>query len=202
MSTETTTLIKGRAVDPLYSPWRRVIKRAVHEAAQESQAMLRATEARRDEIVAAGRREGYTQGYAEWDLYLRQAAEAKAEMLKRAESEVVELAIKVAEKIVGQELTSNPAAIVSLVSEALESVKREREVNILVNPKHYPEVKKHMAVFAERLGANRLIQVFESADVPPGGCRIESELGKINADLKTQIDAIRDLFLRESKGRE
>ena len=71
----------------------------------------------------------------------------------------------------------------SLVSEALESVKREREVNILVNPKHYPEVKKHMAVFAERLGANRLIQVFESADVPPGGCRIESELGKINADL-------------------
>lgn len=201
MST-TPSVIKGRAVDPLHSPFRRVIKRDVQEASQQSRAMLEATAARRDEIVAAGKQEGYTAGYAEWDLHLRQAADAKGEMLKRAEAEVVELAIKVAEKIIGQELTVNPTAIVSLVSEALESVKREREVNILVNPKHYAEVKKQMAVFTERLGTNRLIQIFESADVPPGGCRIESELGKINADLKTQIDAIRDLFLRESKGRE
>lgn len=195
-------VIKGRPVDPLHSPVRRVMKRAVDRAVNEGRAMLAATEARRDEIVEAGRLEGYAAGYEEWENHLRRAADAKGELLKRAENEVVELSIKVAEKIIGAELTTNPSAIVSLVSEALESVKREREVNILVNPVHYAEVRKQMAVFTERLGTNRLIQVFESPDVPEGGCRIESELGKINADLKTQIEAIRLLFLRESKGRE
>ena len=187
----------------------RIVKKDVYEAGldareilegarQSAQAILAEADQRRREISESARQEGFRAGIAEWDRALQAARNAQEALDTTYEAEIVRLAVKIAEKIIGEELRTRPEAIVSIARECLRSIRHEHSLTIRVNPKENEEVQQGLESLAKVAGAERRIQIVPDATVGRGGCIVESIEGAIDARLETQLHCLEEILLRVS----
>jgi type III secretion protein L len=159
--------------------------------AEEEAARIKAEAERlRDEQARAGYEEGYRKGYEEALKGLAGLEQEFDALCERLEPEVVKLAVKIAEKVIGAELSSRPEAIAAIVSQALRTVRHQREINIRVHPSHVAALEAQKQTLLGVLTRARDVVVRGDESVRPGGCVIESELGTLDADLNTQIEML------------
>jgi len=171
--------------------------RVILESAQrEAQAIIEEAETRRDSIVHAAHGEGYQKGLAEWDNALRSAREAQQELYAKYEPEMIRVAVKIAEKIIGEELRAHPETIVSIARECLRGVRHEHSLILRVNPKEAEEVQRNLDSLVEAAGSGRRIQIVSDAAVAAGGCIVDSAVGVIDARLETQLKCLEEILLR------
>ncbi len=153
--------------------------------------------------------EGYQQGLEEGraagrqevishiQLVARIAEEARAsrwQLLHSVEAEVVELAIEVARKIIGDELAANPRVVASIVATAVQKVARDQPVKVRLNP---ADVEVLGSYWAEAFGpADGDLSWVVVADrrVKPGGCIIDTRAGSIDAQIDTQLGFVKRAF--------
>jgi type III secretion protein L len=199
-------IIKANVSGPSLTS-QKVVKREVFSASQEADEIRAAARREAEQILAraqeeatnlleASRQQGYQAGLMQWNEAVLDATMARGRFLLEAEPELVKLALKIAQKIVGDHLRADPESIVGIVREALKSVGREKTLTIRVNHEHFDRVRARIAVLQEAVGASREIQIVASDLVTPGGCIVESELGKIDAQLETQLKCLEDLLVK------
>lgn len=172
---------------------RRIIEEAREEARKikkEAEGILRRVQEEMEKAKKKGFEEGREKGLGEITQLLTAAVEAKEKMFDGIEREAVRLVYDIAEKILGQEFSQRETAIVDLVKQALHSAIGQKIV-ILVNPHDLETIKQHQSVLVQTLDATRSIQLRGDEKVKPNGCLIESEVGTIDAQLETQLKAIR-----------
>jgi len=203
-------IIKARTPADALPSSARVVKAEVYEASREAEQILIRARREAEVILAeaggqaeaareAARQQGYQEGLSHWNQALADALAARENLLLDGQQEVVRLAVRVAEKIIGEQIRADPGTVVSIVREALKSVGRERSLTIQVNPQHVEEVRSRMERLQEALGTGRQIQVQPSPAVSIGGCVVESELGVIDARLETQLQCLEEVMLRAAK---
>jgi type III secretion protein L len=201
----------GAAVDHVAGA--RVLKREIYEAAvdargivdaarKQAEAIVREAEANRDAIVEAARDEGFRHGLAEWDNALQSIRQAQESLNTKYEPEIVRMAIKIAGKIIGDELKARPETIVSIARECLRGVRHEHSLTVRVNPAHVEDVQRNVSSLIETLGPSRRIQVQPDSGVEPGGCVVESAVGVIDARLETQLRCLEEILLRVAVRRQ
>jgi type III secretion protein L len=188
----------------------KLVKKEVYVAGVEAQTIVEAAEERAKAILAeaergkasvleAARREGREQGLAEWNEILASAEAARERLAASYEQELMRLSIRIAEKIIGEELRTRPETIVSIVRESLHSVRHERHLVIQVNPQEADEVRQRLDRLHEVVGPGRQFQVVADASVTRGGCMVETELGVIDARLETQLKCLEDALTRAAR---
>ncbi len=161
------------------------------QLAEEEAARIRAEAERlRDEQARAGYEEGYRKGYEEGLKGLARVEQEFQALCDRLEPEVVKLAVRIAEKVIGAELQARPEAIAAIVSQALRTVRHQRDVTIRVHPSHVATLEAQKPHLLGVLTRARDVAIRGDEEVRPGGCVIETELGTIDADLKTQIEML------------
>lgn len=160
--------------------------RAVTDEARQQAGAIRET----------ARQEGLEEGLARWNQAVVEAGEARDRLLRESEHELARLAVRIAEKIIGDRLRAEPDLIVSIVAQALKSVRLERSLTIQVNPQHVHEVRGRLERLHAVVGASREIQVVANNAVAPGGCVVESEMGTIDAQLETQLSCLEKALRR------
>ena len=190
---------------------RRIVRRAVVDAGAEAAAIVAAARAAAarvfaeaeeasERIAADARDAGYAEGLALWNDAILGALCARQDYLARSEEAVLRLAVRIAEKIIGEQLRLDPATIVKIVREALQSAPRQHRLELQVNPADAALVSARMETLL-RAATFRMpeIDVIGSAAVAPGGCVILSELGRVDARLHTQLQTIERLLLEARK---
>jgi type III secretion protein L len=189
---------------------RKVIKKEVFSATLEAQTILDAArqeaeqilqEARlqRDDIVEGARHAGYQEGLTQWNEAMVVALRQKDQLLKDSEHAVVHLAVRVAEKIIGEQLLLSPQTIVSIVREGLKSIRSEKSLVLKVNPEHVELLRQSTHRLQDLLGTDCHIRVVGTPSVASGGCIIESELGVIDAQMETQLRCLEDALMRAAR---
>jgi type III secretion protein L len=168
----------------------------VESARAEARAIIERAERDATAIRETARAEGLEEGLARWNEALVEAGRAQERLLRDCEGELVRLAVRVAEKIVGERLRAAPETIVSIVAEALKSVRRERSLTIQVNPGHAEEIRRRVDRLRAVVGASREIEIVPNDSVAPGGCIVETELGVIDAQLETQLRCLENALRR------
>jgi flagellar biosynthesis/type III secretory pathway protein FliH len=159
--------------------------------------------------IEEGREEGRRQGREEFarmmeharDLY-QQTIREREKLLTSAETELARLAIKVAEKIIGQEIRSSGEVIMGVVRQALTGIKDREEVLIRVSPDDYHIVNEDRTALARMVEGLKSFELVVDSKVEAGGCVIETNLGNVDARLVTQLAAIDLAFERVTQGRE
>ena len=190
---------------PLSSP--KVLKREVYEAAREARDVVAVAQEKAKRIIEdaqrdcdaireRARQEGIAKGLAEWNQILARTNQQADELAKNWEETMLRLSVRVAEKIIGQQLKSHPDTIVGIVREVLQGARPGKQLTIQVNEAEAQEVRSHINRLKEAVSASSEIQVVASATVPRGGCVVESELGIIDARLETQLKCLEDVLLR------
>jgi len=174
------------------------IIRDAHEAAARMAAQAEAEG--RERGYAAGLEEGHA-AMAAMSQALEEAVggvlQTRAEYVELAEARAVELALQLAEKIVGAALDVRPELVLELVRGALRRAVERDHLVIEVNPADLELVRAEADEVAARLGGVRQLEVVAEPRVAPGGCVVRTTEGEIDARIETQLERAGEV-LRES----
>ncbi|HEV2763885.1 MAG TPA: type III secretion system stator protein SctL [Pyrinomonadaceae bacterium] len=199
---------KGAALK--FQARRGVIKRAVVEAEAEARRILSEAERRaaelRESAATAARDlreaaylEGREEALQEFNHLLLDARSRRDTALADVERDVLRLSVKLAEKIIGREIRLDPSTLADIVAAALRNARQNEMLTVRVNPSDLP----HVQSFRGRLdptGRARFLDLVADPRVRPAGCVIESESGRVDAQLDTQLRVLERALLAQSSG--
>jgi type III secretion protein L len=118
--------------------------------------------------------------------------------LRNSQQDMLDLAFRIAEKIIGKKVEMDQQVILDIVKQALQTVRQSKQVTIRVHPKDARLMRENQEVMMETLGHGRIIDIVDDAKIARGGCIIESECGTVEAQLQTQLDRLKKV-LKERK---
>lgn len=173
----------------------------LHASMAHKEAMEKGIEEGREEGRRLGREEYQKLFDTARDMY-QQAIRERERLLASAETELARLSIKVAERIIGQEVRSAGEVIMGVVRQALSGIKDREEVLIRVSPDDYHIVNADRTSLARLVEGMKNFELVVDGKVEAGGCIIETNLGNIDARLSTQLSAIAAAFERVVQGEE
>ncbi len=114
------------------------------------------------------------------------------QLISRYTPQIVSLAIEIAEKIIGHALEAEPQVVASVLARAKREVAEAKQMRIWLNPADYQilaETCPELIQIGSETG--RTIEVVTSGEVSRGGCRLETEMGLVDATLPAQIEEVR-----------
>jgi type III secretion protein L len=165
----------------------------------EARKILDGAQQERQAAIEAAREEGYEHGLRQWNGAVAGVNASRDRYLAESEPELIRLAARIAQKIIGEELRTSPEAIVSIARECLQSLGRERSLTLRVSCADLDVMRRRIETVREMAGPHRSIEVIADVAVSPGGCIVESEYGVIDARLDTQIRCMEEILLRASR---
>jgi flagellar assembly protein FliH len=149
-----------------------------------------------------GREAGYKEGKAEVDrlvdrvhTILERAMDKRAAILEEAETQVVELVLLVAKKVVKVISENQKSVVVQNISQALRKLKTKSDVVIRVNLADLELSTEHVKDFVQLAENAKKITVVEDTTVDKGGCVIETDFGEIDARIASQLNELEEKIL-------
>jgi flagellar assembly protein FliH len=121
---------------------------------------------------------------------LQDAAAANAE---RLEAQAVDLALFLAEKIVGAAIAADPALVVEAVRGALRGIVERERVTVLVNPDDLELVREAMGGVVAQLGGIEHCEVQAERRVARGGAVVRTPDGDVDARLDVKLQRAREV---------
>lgn len=113
---------------------------------------------------------------------------ARMGFLKEAESQVVELSLAIARKVLMQEIQDGRYKIEPLVREALLSVPARQDVVVHLNPDDHAQCD--MVRDAGTTDKAGIVRFVADPSVQRGGCLLETPDGVVEATLETNMESV------------
>lgn len=192
LTQNSTNVLRGDTVKASEMA-KRILEQALQEAKEIKQQAKEILE--KVELHAKNKEEeGYQKGREEGLFELTQkiiAFDKKNEaQTKQLEKEITNLVYEIGEKILGRELSERAEAILDLIRQAMQSAGGQNVI-ILVHPEDLDVVKKNSPLLVSSLDASKTLSIRASEKVARHGCQIETEIGTLDAQLETQLSAIK-----------
>jgi flagellar assembly protein FliH len=125
---------------------------------------------------------------------LEEVTHLRAQMIRDTEHQMVRLALAVARRIIHKEVSIDRDLLMAIARVAMDRIGDGAQVTIRLNADDYaamtaarnaPWLEGHVTVVAD-------------ARVPRGGCRIESDLGMVDAGVDAQLQEITQALLQDA----
>jgi flagellar biosynthesis/type III secretory pathway protein FliH len=153
----------------------------------------------------AARAEGYEAGRAEVMAALAPAAEAleraaaavavdAAERADRLEGHAVDLALFLAERVLGGAIAVQPERVVETVRGALRGIVERERITILVSPDDLDLVRESIADVLGSLGGVEHCEVQAERRVGRGGAVVRTPDGDVDARIETKLQRAREVI--------
>ncbi len=181
---------------------KRIISEAVSKTKEQSEDIRHQAH---EQGFTLGKQEGYDtecktvkekfQGLlSQIEMVLIEAKKEKERIFQKAQEdmseEIVELAVLIAKKIIKTEISTNQDIIVANIKNALSKMKSQGEITIrvnLVDLQHVEFMKDELLSLASGLKG---IHFHDDPSIEPGGCKIETTLGIIDATISAQMERV------------
>jgi type III secretion protein L len=186
-----------------------VVKRQVVEANEEARRIIETAQAAAAaihesaehaalELREAAYREGLDAATLELYDHLLAARERRDAALVEVEADILRLAIKIAEKIIGQEIARDQTTLTHIVSTALRNARQHEMLTVRINPADFALIQTQRDQL-DPSGRARFLDLVADPRVAHGGCLIESESGTIDAQLDTQLRVLERALLARTE---
>lgn len=145
-----------------------------------------------------GREEGNSRGYEEYRQLIQSAHEivdaSKQDYYSHIESSekvILDIGMKVAGKILGKKISENQEEFIYLVKRALKNAREYKDIQLHIHPNHYHFIlnqkEELVAVFPKEID----FYIFPDDELAEDSCIIESENGRIDACVDSQLEEIK-----------
>lgn len=196
-------------------------KRAVEvmrqTATEDIQAMQTAWEEEKSALQQEAYDEGFQLGYkegrdkviAEMASSVQKAnevtekAQENAEQYRVSQERVIlELAMRTAERIIGETLETEQSKFLSIVKRALKEAREMKEIKLYVSLDYYQLVSNHRTELASIFPSDVPFLIFADEDFEATECYIETNHGRIVVTVDDQLNEIREQLIEimESEG--
>lgn len=129
---------------------------------------------------------------------LTELAKLKEIVYYQNEEELMELAISITRKVIGDELKTSPQLIKGMLQRGFEKIKDGRQFEIKLNPFDYEVLSKEKGGLNELLKISGTIHFTKDENVERGGCKIIADSGVISSEPGKQLDIILKELLDET----
>ncbi|MHB1392429.1 MAG: FliH/SctL family protein [Clostridia bacterium] len=181
----------------------------IEEANSEAQSIVSAADVEAQNLKSAAIENGYREGYdsgnfegrREAQTVIDEAAELREfldnrreNFYKEVEEQVLQLVLELAKKVIGDELTQNNEAILSLVNQALQKCAFKKNLILKISPQDSDfiiENKNRICMMVEGISD---IDIVSDLSLTQGSCIIETPSGEINSSIDVQIKEIEKIF--------
>lgn len=195
------------------APRRGVVNAEEFEARGVGKQIIADAQAKADEIKAEALRfkeEVFAKARdeAKADVQARAAEEiAKAKMqagsiVAGAEKDVLELALKVAAKIITRDLERDPDVLLEIVAGCTEAARSSKAMIFKVHPEDGKRLREKAPRLIELIGRSIDITIRDDSDVERAGCIIQTEYGTIDGQIRTQFEMLRNLLMPVGEKKE
>jgi flagellar assembly protein FliH len=112
---------------------------------------------------------------------------ARRDLVRRMEATVPDLVVGIAERVLGRELTVDPARLVDVIRDAIPAVLPASSIRLRLHPEDLATIERHRSRLDEVVGGAGLA-VEASLEVGRGGCVIDTESLILPAGIPQQLD--------------
>lgn len=131
---------------------------------------------------------------------LEQAEKIRRQTMEAMEQEVVDLAREIAERLLSTQLAVNPETVVNIAAESLRLVADRLSVVLYINPADAELFESRKEGLKTLLPAKAELKVVTDQGIRSGGCRVETEQGKVDATLEKRMEEMfKVLYGREGQ---
>jgi flagellar assembly protein FliH len=156
-----------------------------------------------DAGLAQGKKQGHDEALAAVAAQLKDLAARWSQTLEllhqhmpthiaETRTDVIKLALKIAERVTHQEALRNRQVAPAVVEEALLAVGAGRQIAVHANPIDIDVLEQYLPDLLASLKSIEEIQLQPDDTASPGGCFLRFGSGEIDARLETQIHRIAD----------
>ncbi len=115
---------------------------------------------------------------------------ARQQLEAEALTEVIELSVAIAQRVTKRQGQIDPQVLTANVSEAMKLVVASTDVRIALHPSQKQYFLDALPQLALVWPALQHVQLIDDETLAPGGCRVFSKGGQIDADLDGQLDRV------------
>lgn len=117
---------------------------------------------------------------------LEELTALRTQMIRQTERQMVQLALAVARRVVHREVSLDHDLLIAMARVALDRLGESAQVTVRLHPDDYDATGA--ARVANPIGTN--VTVMADPRVARGGCRVESDLGTLDAGVDAQIQEL------------
>ncbi|UJF35342.1 FliH/SctL family protein [Paenibacillus hexagrammi] len=177
-----------------------------------------------EEYVAQARQTGFEEGYqngaaqaeqtirqeyedmlAEARSVLEQAYTLKQQIIQESEPFLIELSTSIAEKVIGRQLSMEPAWVIDSIQKVLSRRRETGVITLCVAPSQFAYIQDAREELLTSIDSQAELVILPDSTVIDHGCVVRSSFGSIDARIDTQLKeiktALQELAIR-SEGAE
>ena len=158
---------------------------------------------------ARGRQEGLKSVENNLDTAAQAFATAAEEISRVRESvarssgkDMLRLVMAISEQVIRREVAADPKVVLSIIENALQSSVRTDQYRLRVNPADLEAVTQNKPLFLASISGLKNLSIETDPEISPGGCRVDSDLGDVDATIETQLETIRQSLSEAISGVE
>lgn len=176
--------------------WR---EQARQEAQQEAERLA-------DEATSQGFETGKQQGYlqAEEDFIekrvamealIQEAYTEKSKIVQEAETFLLSLSVRIAERVIKEELKQHEEQLLNIVKQALKHIEEAEDIVMQVSLDDYPVLLPFLEELKTYVRADCELKMMPVANVEAGGCMLHTPSGSYDVTIDSQLEEIKKHLL-------
>lgn len=114
--------------------------------------------------------------------------------LEQSDHVIIDLSMKTAEKIIKEEIATDPKRFLNIVTSAITEIKDQSHISIYVHPNNYELLMKQKGELTSTLDRDTKLSIYIDQKMMENQCLIEHPFGQIDASVDTQLEQIRDVL--------
>lgn len=125
-----------------------------------------------------------------WDVALRDFSAARDGLLRDAREDVLELAIRLGERVLRREIKHDRGCAARQLESVLELAISATRLRVEVSKGDLDAVVEALPELLTKFSLSDHTEVVEADNIEAGGCRVRSEAGEIDASITWQIERL------------
>ena len=120
----------------------------------------------------------------------------RAEVYGKLEQEILDLVIRIAEKVIHTEIRSADSTRTSILEAGLRKLKDSEKVLVRVAPADLKAIEEVLPVLKQQNGMVGKVTLQEDPEVSEGGCVLESDQCEVDGRIEVTLQAIEEALKR------
>ena len=126
---------------------------------------------------------------------LEEISRLRESLLHNSSQDMLRLVMTIARQVLQAETTVRRDLVLKTIDRALQAAVQADHHHILVSPEDLEIVQENKPLFLAGISGLKNLTIQADPDIAPGGCRLESEIGAVDATIDGQLEEIRRTLL-------
>lgn len=128
--------------------------------------------------------------FSQFENLLKSIENIKLELIHQNEAHIVRSVYHIAQKIAYDHIQQNPELVLEVIKKSVAACQSEENIVLTVSPEQEKIIEDIKKLSHKEFDFLKNLKIETSADIAPGGCVVETNYSKIDAQVEKRVENI------------